>query len=91
MTVLTELTPFSYHVLILMVVLIVKSVVSHFIAHEPLRFFQFYCVQLADKVKNSKNSTQHQTIAGLLELLITLVPIIIILWLFADFVAVDYV
>ena len=91
MTVLTELTPLTYHVLILVVVLIIKSVISHFIAHEPLRFFQFYCVQLADKVNNSKNSTQHQTIAGLLALLITLVPIIIILWLFADFVAVDYV
>ena len=91
MTVLTELAPFTYHVLILMVVLIIKSLVSHFIAHEPLRFFQFYCLQLANKVNNSKNSTQHQTIAGLLALLVTLVPIAIILWLFADFIAVDYV
>jgi len=73
-----------------MVVLIIKSLVSHFIAHEPLRFFQFYCLQLANKVNNSKNSTQHQTIAGLLALLVTLVPIVIILWLFADFIAVDY-
>lgn len=91
MTVLTELTPFSYHVLILVIVLLIKLLVCHFIAHEPLRFFQFYCVQLAHKVNNSKNSAQHQTIAGLLALLITLVPIVIILWLFADFVAVDYV
>lgn len=91
MTVLTELTPFSYHVLILVIVLLIKSLVCHFIAHEPLRFFQFYCVQLAHKVNNSKNSAQNQTIAGLLALLITLAPIVIILWLFADFVAVDYV
>ncbi|PKH85849.1 cobalamin biosynthesis protein CobD/CbiB [Colwellia sp. Bg11-28] len=90
MTVLTELAPFTYHVLILMVVLIIKSLVSHFIAHEPLRFFQFYCLQLGNKVNNSKNGTQHQTIAGLLALLVTLVPIVIILWLFADFIAVDY-
>ncbi|KGJ96649.1 cobalamin biosynthesis protein [Colwellia psychrerythraea] len=90
MTVLTQLTPFTYHVLILMVVLIIKSVISHYIAHEPLRFFQFYCLQLGNKVNNSKNSIQHQTIAGLLSLLVTLVPISIILWLFADFVAVDY-
>lgn len=90
MTVLTELAPFTYHVLILMVVLIIKSLVSHFIAHEPLRFFQFYCLQLGNKVNNSKNSTQHQIIAGLLALLVTLVPIVIILWLFADFIAVDY-
>jgi len=90
MTVLTELTPFTYHVLILMVVLIIKSIVSHFIAHEPLRFFQFYCLQLGNKVNNSKNSRKHQIIAGLLALLVTLVPIVIILWLFADFVAVEY-
>ncbi|PKG81553.1 cobalamin biosynthesis protein CbiB [Colwellia sp. 75C3] len=91
MTVLTELTPFTYHVLILMVVLFIKSLVSHFIAHEPLRFFKFYCLQLGNKVNNSKNSTSHQTIAGLLALLVTLIPIAIILWLFADFVAVDYI
>ncbi|PKI17730.1 cobalamin biosynthesis protein CobD/CbiB [Colwellia sp. 12G3] len=91
MTVLTELTPFTYHVLILMVVLLIKFLVSHFIAHEPLRFFQFYCLQLGNKVNNSKHGTSHQTIAGLLAVLVTLVPIAIILWLFADFVAVDYI
>ena len=90
MTVFAELTPFTYHVLILMVVLIIKSLVSHFVAHEPLRYFNFYCLQLANKVNNAHNSSQHQTIAGLLALLVTLVPLIIILWLFADFVAVDY-
>jgi len=90
MTLLTELTPFSYQVLILIIVLILKSAVSHFVAHEPLRFFQFYCLQLGNKVNKSQNSSQQQTIAGLVALLITLLPIAIILWLFADFVAVDY-
>lgn len=90
MTILTELTPFSYHVLILVVVIVLKSIASHFINHEPLRFFQFYCLQLSNKVNKSQNSTQQQTIAGLVALLVTLVPIAIILWLFADFVAVDY-
>lgn len=90
MTVLTELTPFTYHVLILMVVLFIKSVISHYIAHEPLRFFQFYCLQLGKKVNNSQNSIQQQIIAGLLALLVTIVPTAIILWLFADFVAVAY-
>lgn len=90
MTILNELTPFTYQVLILMVVLVIKSIISHFIVHEPLRFFQFYCLQLSNKVNNSKNSSQQQTIAGLLALLVTLVPIMLILWLFADFVAVDY-
>jgi adenosylcobinamide-phosphate synthase len=73
-----------------MVVFVLKSVISHFIAHEPLRFFQFYCLQLGNKVNKNQNSNQQQTIAGLLALLVTLVPIVIILWLFADFVAVDY-
>ncbi len=91
MTILTELTPFSYQVLILIIVLVLKSVISHFVAHEPLRFFQFYCLQLSNKVNKSQNSTQQQTIAGLVALLVTLVPIAIILWLFADFVAVEYV
>lgn len=91
MTVLTELTPFSYDVLILGVVLLIKYLVGHFAAHEPLRAFNFYCVQLAKKVNNPNSSMAHQTIAGLLALLITLAPISIILWLFADFVAVPYV
>ncbi len=90
MTVLSELTPFSIQVLILMAVFVIKSAISHFVAHEPLRFFQFYCLQLGNKVNKSQNSTQQQTIAGLVALLVTLVPIAIILWLFADFVAVDY-
>lgn len=90
MTALFELTFFTYHVVILMVVLLIKFLVSHFIVHEPLRFFKFYCLQLGNKVNNSKNSTSHQTMAGLLALLVTLVPIVIILWLFTDFVAVDY-
>lgn len=90
MTILTELTPFSYQVLILLVVLVTKAVISHFIEHEPLRFFQFYCLQLGKKVNKSQNSSQQQVIAGLLAVLVTLIPIAIILWLFADFIAVDY-
>ena len=90
MTGFIELMPFTYHVLILMVVLVIKATVSHFVAHEPLRFFQFYCLQLGNKVNNSTTANQQQSIAGLLALLVTLLPIVIILWLFADFVAVDY-
>lgn len=90
MTTPLELTPFSYQLLILLAVLVIKAIISHFVDHEPLRFFQFYCSQLAKKVNNNQNSTQQQTIAGLLAVLVTLVPIALILWLFADFVAVDY-
>jgi len=91
MTLLTELTPFSIQVLTLIVVLFLKALISHFVVHEPLRFFQFYCIQLGKKVNKSQNSSHQQTIAGLLAILVTLMPIVIILWLFADFVAVDYV
>ena len=91
MTVLTELTPFTIQVLILITVFVIKLAISHFVAHEPLRFFQFYCLQLGNKVNKNHNSGQQQTIAGLLALLVTIVPIVIILWLFAYFVAVDYV
>ena len=90
MTGLIELMPFTYHVLILMAVLVIKATVSHFVVHEPLRFFQFYCLQLGNKVNNSTAPSQQQSLAGLLALLVTLLPIVIILWLFADFVAVDY-
>jgi len=74
-----------------MVVFVLKSLISHFVTHEPLRFFQFYCLQLGNKVNKYQNNNQQQIIAGLLALLVTLIPIVIILWLFADFVAVDYV
>ncbi|MEI6894206.1 MAG: cobalamin biosynthesis protein [Colwellia sp.] len=90
MTDFTELAPFTYTVLILMVVLSIKSLVDYFNTYEPLRFFRFYCLQLANKVNNSKSSTAHQTLAGLLALFVTLVPISLILWLFADFIAVNY-
>jgi adenosylcobinamide-phosphate synthase len=87
---LTEINYFSYQVLLLITVMLIKLLVSRFITHEPLRFFQFYCQQLGSKVNKTNNSTQQQCIAGLVAIIITLLPITIILWLFADFVALDY-
>lgn len=89
---MTEITlsSFSYHLLILLAVIVSKAVVSHFINHEPLRFFQFYCLSLSNKVNKSTNSQQQQTIAGLIAILVTLVPISIILWLFESFIEVDF-
>ena len=87
---LPQLPLFSYQVLILLFVLVLKMSISHFIQHEPLRAFQFYCRQLSEKVNNKNNSHQQQIIAGLVSILVTLIPITIILWLFSDFVAVDY-
>lgn len=90
LTDLLSLPYFSYQVLILTSVLALKATVSHFVNHEPLRAFQFYCQQLGDKVNNSRNSQQQQVVAGLVAILVTVIPLAIILWLFSDFVAVDY-
>ena len=90
MTDLTSLSPFSYQLLILLCVIVTKSLVSHFIVHEPLRFFQFYCQKLSDKVNKSQNSTKQQTIAGFVAILVTLLPILIILWMFEVLVEVDF-
>ena len=87
---LSSLPYFSYQVLILISVLALKTIISHFVDHEPLRAFQFYCQQLANKVNNSNNSQQQQIIAGLVAILVTIIPLAIILWIFSDFVAVNY-
>jgi len=90
MTDFNELTPFSFQLLVLLSVILSKVVVSHFILHEPLRYFQFYCQKLSDKVNKQQNSPQQQAIAGLVAIIVTLVPITVILWLFEAFVAVDF-
>ncbi|MBL4764422.1 MAG: cobalamin biosynthesis protein [Colwellia sp.] len=83
------LSSFSYQLLILIIVISGKATISHFIRHEPLRFFQFYCQKLADKVNKAQNSPQQQSIAGLIAILVTLLPIAITLYLFEAFIEVN--
>ncbi|MBL0711338.1 MAG: cobalamin biosynthesis protein [Colwellia sp.] len=90
MTDFLNLSSFSYQLLILLSAIITKGVISHFIDHEPLRFFQFYCQKLSEKVNKPQNSRQQQAIAGLASILITLTPLVVILWLFEAFIAVDF-
>ncbi len=90
MTDFNTLSTFSYQLLILLTVILSKMIVSHFIHHEPLQYFQFYCQKLSDKVNKPQNSPQQQTIAGLVSIIVSLVPIAVILWLFEAFIAVDY-
>lgn len=90
MTDITALSSFSYQLLILLTVILSKAIVSHFIRHEPLRFFRFYCQKLSEKVNKPQNSPKQQTIAGLVSIVVTLSPIAIILWLFEAFVEVDF-
>jgi len=88
MTDFITLSSFSYQLLTLLVVMGCKATISHFIRHEPLQFFQFYCKKLGDKVNKPQNSPQQQTIAGLIAILVTLLPIAIILYLFEAFIEV---
>lgn len=83
------LSSFSYQLLILLVVIVCKTIISHFIQHEPLQFFQFYCQKLSDKVNKAQNTPQQQTIAGAVAILVTLLPIAIILYLFEAFIEVE--
>lgn len=90
MTDFSTLSSFSYQLLILLTVVSTKAVVSHFVTHEPLQLFQFYCQKLNEKVNKPQNSSQQQTIAGLIAILVTLLPIAIILYLFEAFIEVNF-
>ena len=82
-----EINYISYQVFLLVVVMSIKLILSRFITHEPLRFFQFYCQQLSNKVNKVNNTEKQQSISGLVAIVVTLLPLVVILWIFADFVA----
>lgn len=86
--VMTELNSFAVNVITLLVVLLLKAIMTHVVAHEPLRFFRFYCQLLSNKVNLAKNSDKQRTIAGLVAVIVSLLPLAIILWLFEAFVEV---
>jgi adenosylcobinamide-phosphate synthase len=81
---------FSSTVLLLFAVILIKVLVSHLIIHQPFNFFNFYCQKLSNKVNNTQNSVKQQTTAGFIAVVITLVPLIIILWLFEMFIEVPW-
>ena len=74
---------------IISVVMLFKWLLQAAIPHQPLTFFSTYCQLLADKVCKSDNSESQQRISGVVALVITFVPLWLILWLFADFVAAE--
>lgn len=86
--VMTELNSFAVSVITLVIVVLLKAIMTHVVAHEPLRFFRFYCQLLSNKVNLTKNSDKQRTIAGLVAVVVTLLPLAIILWLFEAFVEV---
>lgn len=86
LTNLIEISPFSYSIVILYGVILVKFLASYLANHEPLQFFRLFCDQLALKVNKSKNSARQRSISGFIAILVTLTPLLIILWLFEAFV-----
>jgi adenosylcobinamide-phosphate synthase len=86
LTNLIDISPFSYSVVMLYGVVLIKFFASFLASHEPLQFFRFFCDQLAAKVNKSQNSARQRNISGLIAILVTLTPLIIILWLFEVFV-----
>ncbi len=85
-----ELSSWTQAIIMLFTVLTVKVSISIFVEHQPMRYFRWYCQMLANKVNKPQNSVAQQKVAGLVALLITLLPIIAILWLFETFIAVTW-
>ena len=85
---LTALPQLTQACAILALVYLVKALLTYFLPHQPLAFFRFYCQLLANKVNRRQNSDRQQQFAGSIAIVITLAPLIIILWLFADFIEV---
>lgn len=83
---LIEISPFAYSVVLLYGVILIKFLISFLASHEPLSFFSFFCQQLAAKVNKSQNSARQRNISGFIAILVTLTPLVIILWLFEVFV-----
>jgi len=86
LTNLIEISPFTYSIVILYGVILVKFLASYVAHHEPLGFFRLFCDQLAIKVNKSNNGARQRSISGFIGILVTLTPLIIILWLFEAFV-----
>ncbi|NQZ80876.1 MAG: cobalamin biosynthesis protein [Colwellia sp.] len=86
-----EVSPFTSSVFILLSVVLIKTILSRFIIHQPLQFFRFFCDRLADKVNKPNNSSNQQVIAGIIAILVTLLPLVIILWLFENFIEVPQI
>jgi len=86
LTNLIDISPFAYSVVMLYGVILIKFFASYLASHEPLQFFSFFCKQLSAKVNKNHNSARQRNISGFIAILVTLTPLIIILWLFEVFI-----
>lgn len=74
----------------LLFVMVLKAGIGQFVTQQPLAFFNFYCQRLADKVNKPNNSARQQNISGLIAIIVTLAPLLTILWLFEAFIEVNW-
>ena len=81
---------FSSSVLLLFVVIFIKALMTRLVKHQPLSFFNFYCQKLSEKVNKAQNPEKQQVIAGLVAVIITVTPLIVILSLFELFIEVPW-
>jgi len=85
---LPEISQFTLSVIVLLGIVSIKTILSRFYTHEPLQYFRFFCDRLAEKVNRPDNNNNQQAIAGIIAILVTLLPLIVILWLFESFIEV---
>ena len=91
---INNIPSFTWSVVILFSVLLLKWGINRTLNrdhYDPLNAFQFYNFQLAKKVNNPYNSQTQQKIAGLIAIIVTLLPLLIILWLFEAFIEVLWI
>ena len=72
----------------LLLVIALKALLGLFMTQSHENFFKFYCQRLADKVNKATNSPRQNNMSGLIAILVTLVPIVVILWLFETLIEV---
>lgn len=74
----------------LLLMIALKALIGVFVTHQPLAFFNFYCQRLSDKVNKTNSNARQQNISGLIAILVTLAPLLTILWLFETFIEVTW-
>ena len=87
---LLQLPGTAQDIVLLLAVIAIKFVIAKLSTPAQGNFFHFYCLQLANKVNKAHHSKRHKQIAGAIATLITLIPIVVILWLFEQFIALPW-
>jgi len=85
---LEQLSPFSFNVFLMFLVILLKFIFHLGSPKDLWSPYRLYCQLLANKVNKPSNGPQQQKIAGTMALLVTITPLFVILWLFADLVEV---